>query len=383
MPKRSEEDESEWTIRKNDILDLYVEQDRSLSEVIRVMADQGFTRTKPQYERSLKRRRVSKNVRKEEWDFIFGRMNQRQRPTTVKVRGITIPQSRLERQKLRHRESTLALYEPKLNPLPHCQTPPNIEISTPPPSLPDYDSQLVTLPEHKYGGEPEEYDQETSVGEDIRDQNVLLSGEVPILSSIYDDASINTLLEMPEDNTANETSKKREISPSLSGLHSIGSPPILSGPLYDYIYRLFSGDSDHVLQDAIKMMSQYQVHKSQRSAEDTIYQSTDILVKAIVRYNAPSREFHQIIRRTQDNSDLDLLQRVLIATDSDGDWKTFGETLLFDAVKDGNLLLLDILLDAGVNEIAPGEEEDTEYPFNALQIAVQYRHDEVIRTLTR
>jgi hypothetical protein len=45
MPKRSEEDESEWTIRKNDILDLYVEQDRSLSEVIRVMANQGFTRT--------------------------------------------------------------------------------------------------------------------------------------------------------------------------------------------------------------------------------------------------------------------------------------------------------------------------------------------------
>ena len=45
MPKRSEEDESEWTIRKNDILDLYVEQDRSLSEIIRVMANQGFTRT--------------------------------------------------------------------------------------------------------------------------------------------------------------------------------------------------------------------------------------------------------------------------------------------------------------------------------------------------
>jgi hypothetical protein len=45
MPKRSEEDESEWTIRKNDILDLYVGQDRSLSEIIRVMANQGFTRT--------------------------------------------------------------------------------------------------------------------------------------------------------------------------------------------------------------------------------------------------------------------------------------------------------------------------------------------------
>jgi hypothetical protein len=40
-------------------------------------------------------------------ELILSRMNQRQRPTTVKVPGITIPQSRLERQKLRHRESTL------------------------------------------------------------------------------------------------------------------------------------------------------------------------------------------------------------------------------------------------------------------------------------
>lgn len=45
MPKRSEEDESEWTIRKNDILNLYVEQDKPLSEVIRVMASQGFAKT--------------------------------------------------------------------------------------------------------------------------------------------------------------------------------------------------------------------------------------------------------------------------------------------------------------------------------------------------
>ena len=89
------------------------------------------------------------------------------------------------------------------------------------------------------------------------------------------------------------------------------------------------------------------------------------------------------MRFTQDDSDLDLLRRVLVATGSDRDWKTFGGTLLFDAVKDGNLLLLDILLDAGVNEIAPGEEDATEYPLNALQIAVQYRHYEVTRTLTR
>jgi hypothetical protein len=45
MPKRSEEDESEWAMRKDDILKLYVEQNKPLSEVIRAMAKQGFTGT--------------------------------------------------------------------------------------------------------------------------------------------------------------------------------------------------------------------------------------------------------------------------------------------------------------------------------------------------
>ena len=45
MPKRQEEEEAEWMSRKEDILALYVEQDKSLSDVIHVMASQGFTRT--------------------------------------------------------------------------------------------------------------------------------------------------------------------------------------------------------------------------------------------------------------------------------------------------------------------------------------------------
>jgi len=45
MPKRQEEEEAEWTSRKEDILALYIEQDKPLSDVIHVMASQGFTRT--------------------------------------------------------------------------------------------------------------------------------------------------------------------------------------------------------------------------------------------------------------------------------------------------------------------------------------------------
>jgi len=65
--------------------------------------------SKPQYERSFKRWRISKNVRKEEWDLILGRLNERNRPTNVKVRGVVIPQARIERQRLRKRETTFDL----------------------------------------------------------------------------------------------------------------------------------------------------------------------------------------------------------------------------------------------------------------------------------
>ncbi len=45
MPKRSAEDEHEWAKHKDSILKLYVKQDASLSEVIRAMTRQGFTKT--------------------------------------------------------------------------------------------------------------------------------------------------------------------------------------------------------------------------------------------------------------------------------------------------------------------------------------------------
>lgn len=67
--------------------------------------------SKPQYERSFKKWRVSKNVRKKERNFILGRLDERKRPTIVKVRGIVIPQARIEKQRLRKRETTFDLYK--------------------------------------------------------------------------------------------------------------------------------------------------------------------------------------------------------------------------------------------------------------------------------
>jgi len=65
--------------------------------------------SKPQYERSFKRWCISKNVRKDEWDFILDRVDKRNRPTDVKVRGVVIPQARLERQRHRKHETVFDL----------------------------------------------------------------------------------------------------------------------------------------------------------------------------------------------------------------------------------------------------------------------------------
>jgi hypothetical protein len=45
MPKRLEEDELEWELRKDAIVALYLHQDRPLNEVMQALADQGFSRT--------------------------------------------------------------------------------------------------------------------------------------------------------------------------------------------------------------------------------------------------------------------------------------------------------------------------------------------------
>ncbi|OAG17043.1 ankyrin [Alternaria alternata] len=192
---------------------------------------------------------------------------------------------------------------------------------------------------------------------------------------------------MHGDNAADGTTKSRENPSSLSCPPTVDRSPVYSVPLYVYMHEFISNNSDRIFQDIDRLKSQHQVHEHQQTTDYVLSQPIDIHVEAIVRYKIPSRRFHQIMRGTRDDLDLDLLRRILIATDPDEDWKSFGETLLFNAVKDRNLSLLDVLLNAGVNEMALQEAETVnyqfdEYPFNVLQVAVQYEYDDAIRTLT-
>ncbi|KAH7392105.1 hypothetical protein DE146DRAFT_766218 [Phaeosphaeria sp. MPI-PUGE-AT-0046c] len=137
MPKRKLEDEVEWARQKEAIIEAYINEDKSLKEVIHIMTNRGFQRTKPQYERTFRQWGVSKNVREEEWRFIFDRMEQRQRThrtSKVYVRGNFITDSKLKNQKRKLRQTIFDRCLADIGLLSRAKTPPGIEIFTPPSS---------------------------------------------------------------------------------------------------------------------------------------------------------------------------------------------------------------------------------------------------------
>jgi hypothetical protein len=226
-------------------------------------------------------------------------------------------------------------------------------MSTPPPISKVDALQLVVSPEQNHDRkDSEEHDEEPSAGDNVEVQNVQLSEEVSIFSPVYEDSNATTLSEMTGNNSANGTSKTRENSPSPSCLLSTKGHPMFSGPLYGSTHDFVSDNSGSIFEEFATLKNQRQAHEYEQTAEDVLNHSVDILVKAIVRHKTLSQRFRGIVRRSRDNFDLDLLRRVLIATKLDDDWKLFGENLLFDAVKDGDRPLIDVLLNAGVDNMA-------------------------------
>ncbi|KAF2035496.1 hypothetical protein EK21DRAFT_84553 [Setomelanomma holmii] len=135
MPKRKVDEEAEWGRHKSTIVHLYVREDRPLTEVIQTMAEQGFKRTKPQYERTFKSWGITKNVREAEWTFIFGRLEERERlkkPSVVIVCGMSISDARLRKQRASLRETTFDRRLAQSRSSPRPTTPQGIAIRTPP-----------------------------------------------------------------------------------------------------------------------------------------------------------------------------------------------------------------------------------------------------------
>ncbi|KAH5026022.1 hypothetical protein HBI82_124370 [Parastagonospora nodorum] len=109
MPKRPALDD-EWDLHKDVIVDLYVSQGKSLSEVMTAMAAQGFKRTKARYERAFKSWGISKNISKSEWTLIVRRLQEREilkKRTDIRVRGMLVPLSKIQKQRRLYESSSI------------------------------------------------------------------------------------------------------------------------------------------------------------------------------------------------------------------------------------------------------------------------------------
>ena len=124
MPKRRAEND-QWDLHRDVIIRLYVNEKRTLADVMQIMAARGFRRRyvyiiqglrlslmwrrKAQWERTLKKWAVAKNTAKEEWEFIVRRLSEREaenKISTVIVRGSVLSESKIKKQRRVHEYQT-------------------------------------------------------------------------------------------------------------------------------------------------------------------------------------------------------------------------------------------------------------------------------------
>ncbi|KAH7070114.1 hypothetical protein FB567DRAFT_613374 [Paraphoma chrysanthemicola] len=124
-----------WEVHKDAILDLYLKQNKTLSDVMTAMAQRGFKRTKPQYERILKSWGATKNISKDEWKYITKRLQRREatnKATSVRVRGCIVSRAKIHKQrKLYEYQSTFSRISSQFRAISIPSSPPGIEIFTP------------------------------------------------------------------------------------------------------------------------------------------------------------------------------------------------------------------------------------------------------------
>ncbi|KAI4627105.1 uncharacterized protein J4E87_004447 [Alternaria ethzedia] len=132
---------------------------------------------------------------------------------------------------------------------------------------------------------------------------------------------------------------------------------------------------------------------NERPVKELLYDGHDEFLQFFVKHNLPQDDLYDILRAFNTADDLALLRRLVFLSKSDGNsfaevkWRQFCENLLFDAVKDENEALLEMLLDVGVDANARGHSRQfhdstaTFKAFNALQIAILGGNKNVIDIL--
>ncbi|KAF2264072.1 ankyrin [Lojkania enalia] len=136
MGKRRAYDD-EWELHKDVIYDLYVNEGRTLKEVIELMSQRhGYKRTKSQYELVLKKWDIKKKNRKEDWVFITSRIKEREaqgRESAVEIRNKLVPTSKVKNKisRYEYHSTTFEYFASRLNNAERDKTPPHIRVYTP------------------------------------------------------------------------------------------------------------------------------------------------------------------------------------------------------------------------------------------------------------
>ncbi|KAG4275871.1 hypothetical protein FPRO04_07990 [Fusarium proliferatum] len=106
MPKTARIPSDLWEAQRPRITELYVDQDKTLDEVIQIMAESGFHATKPQYIRKVNVNwKLQKNYTKEKWRHIIALVEKRKaegKLTEISIHGHAVSEKKMKKELRRY-----------------------------------------------------------------------------------------------------------------------------------------------------------------------------------------------------------------------------------------------------------------------------------------
>ncbi|KAF1850372.1 ankyrin [Cucurbitaria berberidis CBS 394.84] len=384
MPKRRAEDD-EWDLHRDDIVQLYINEDRPQAEVMNEPAARGFRRTKAQWERKLKKWGLAKNATKDEWKFIVGRLREREaqnKLSSVIVRGITLPESRIKKQRRIHdHHTTFERIARDLKPLNRLPTPPGVSISTPkPPQSPGFE----TLPQDRIT---------------IRQPGSLLVGSASFVQ-IRDSPWLQFLSSIKSSLTAHTSEHSnspcqlanygaserldvyipKEVTESPGAQFAHGG--IVLAQYLDFETRLhpiFFDQRPYIPRDQSGVIN-VEFNDSYDLIEVNSYLDTLKLIVGAIANNFGTESMARLVSElARSRSATSILQRLLrqelVVV------KACAEKLLIPAVQQRDLYLVRILVDSGVDINVRACTRKSFHPVTALQCAVEVKDERILELL--
>ncbi|CAO2658355.1 Nn.00g060780.m01.CDS01 [Neocucurbitaria sp. VM-36] len=389
MSKRRAEDD-EWELHRDVVVHLYINEDHALAEVMSLMAAQGFSRTKAQWERTLKKWNLSKNVTKDEWKFIASRLREREaehKQSVVRVRGFVVPKSRIQKQrKIYEYQSTIERFANDVQPSWRPPTPNSIKISTPK-SSPSPSMEALT----RDRSTPVEYEGPTfatvefvDLGNSptrrflsaIRSWSTSHSPTYPVGLHHLDHRGRHIALST---STTTEFNYHANLLPARSQSLDGG---IMLARYLDFehrIHMIFFDQQPYLPKDYSGVMNMEPDFSYDLIDINTYLDTLKLIVIAIANNFTKQMVEKVIFELAESKSALSTLQRLLaqrlIAVDA------FAEKLLIPAVQHRNLHLVRVLVESGVDvnirEFTPRHYTRA----TALQCAVELGDDTIVETL--